>query len=154
MSPKPRPVPEGYATVTPYLITESAARAIEFYVKAFGAMELMRFVDAGGKIGHAEVRIGDSRVMLADEFPDHGARSPKSLGGTPVFIHLYVEDVDALAARAAAAGAKVVRPVENQFYGDRSTTLEDPFGHVWNVATHVEDVSEEELKRRSAALGH
>jgi PhnB protein len=150
----PRPVPEGYATVTPYLITGSAARAIEFYVKAFGATELMRFVDASGKVGHAEVKIGDSRVMLADEFPDHGARSPKTLGGTPVFIHLYVEDVDAVAARAAAAGARIVRPVENQFYGDRSVTLEDPFGHLWNVATHVEDVSEEEMKRRSAALGH
>lgn len=154
MSPKPRPVPEGYATVTPYLIVADAARAIEFYVRAFGATELMRHVDSSGKVGHAEVRIGDSRVMLADEFPDHGARSPKSVGGTPVFIHLYVEDVDALAARAAAAGAKVIRPLENQFYGDRSTTLEDPFGHVWNVATHVEDVSEEEMKRRAAALGH
>jgi PhnB protein len=152
MSPKARPIPEGHATVTPYLIASSAARAIEFYTKAFGATELMRFVDGKGRIGHAEVRIGDSRVMLADEFPDHGARSPHAVGGTPVFIHLYVEDVDAVAARATAAGAKVIRPVQDQFYGDRSATLEDPFGHVWNVATHVEDVSEEELKRRSAAL--
>ncbi len=151
MSPKVRPIPEGYATVTPYLITSGAARAIDFYVKAFGATELMRFVDPKGHIGHAEIRIGDSRVMLADEFPDHGARSPRAVGGTPVFIHLYVEDVDGFTARATAAGAKVIRPVQDQFYGDRSATLEDPFGHVWNVATHVEDVSEDELKRRAAA---
>jgi len=151
MSPKVRPIPEGYATVTPYLITAGAARAIEFYVKAFGAIELMRFVDPKGRVGHAEIRIGDSRVMLADEFPDHGARSPRAVGGTPVFIHLYVEDVDGFTARAAAAGAKVIHPVQDQFYGDRSATLEDPFGHVWNVATHVEDVSEDELKRRATA---
>ena len=152
MSPKVRPIPEGYATVTPYLITSSAAGAIEVYAKAFGATELMRFVDPKGRIGHAEIRIGDSRVMLADEFPDHGARSPRAFGGSPVSIHLYVEDVNAMAARATAAGAKVIRPVQDQFYGDRSVTLEDPFGHTWHVATHVEDVSEEELKRRSAAL--
>ena len=152
MSAKIRAIPEGYTSVTPYLITHSAARAIEFYAKAFGATELMRFVDGKGKVGHAEIRIGDTRLMLADEFPDHGARSPRSVGGTPVFMHLYVDDVDAVAARAAAAGAQVIRAVQDQFYGDRSGTLEDPFGHVWNVATHVEDVSEEELKRRSAAL--
>src|SRR5262249_8431509 len=108
MSPKVRPIPEGYATVTPYLITSSAARAIQFYPKAFGATEVMRFVDPKGRVGHAEIRIGDSRVMLADEFPDHGARSPRAFGGSPVSIHLYVEDVDAMAARATAAGAKVI----------------------------------------------
>jgi PhnB protein len=154
MSPRPRPVPDGYATVTPYLIVESAARAIEFYVKAFGATELMRFVDTHGRIGHAEIKLGDSRVMLADEFPDHGVRGPKAFGGTPAHMHLYVEDVDAFVARATVAGATVVRPLQDQFYGDRSATLADPFGHVWNVASHVEDVGEDEMKRRAAALGH
>jgi len=146
-----KPIPDGYRTVTPYLIVEDAARAIEFYKVAFGATEFMRMAGPGGKVGHAEIRIGDSPVMLADEFPEMGARSPKSLGGSPVSIVLYVPDVDALAGRAIGAGAKVVRPVKDQFYGDRSGTFEDPFGHVWTLATHKEDVSPEEMQRRLGA---
>jgi PhnB protein len=143
-----KPIPEGYHSVTPYLIVRGAERALEFYKKAFGATELMRFPAAEGKIGHAEIKIGDSPIMLADEFPDMGYRSPQSVGGTPVSIMLYVEDVDAVAKRAVAAGAKEQRPVKDQFYGDRSGTFEDPFGHVWNIATHKEDLSIEEVRRR------
>jgi PhnB protein len=143
-----KPIPEGYHTATPYLIVRGAERALEFYKKAFGATELMRFPAPEGKIGHAEIKIGDSPIMLADEFPDMGNRSPQSFGGTPVSIMLYVEDVDAVAKRAVAAGAKEQRPVKDQFYGDRSGTFEDPFGHVWNIATHKEDVSPEEMRRR------
>ena len=147
-----KPVPDGYHTVTPYLIVKDAARALDFYQKAFGARELMRFPGPGGKIGHAEIKIGDSPIMLADEHPDMGAVSPQSLGGTPVGIALYVEDVDALTNRAVAAGATVVRPVADQFYGDRSATVLDPFGHKWTIATHKEDVSPEEMQRRMQAL--
>jgi PhnB protein len=143
-----KPIPDGYHTVTPYLIVKDAAGAIDFYKKAFGAQELMRFPGPGGKVGHAEIRVGDSRVMLADEHPQMGAVSPQSLGGTPVGLCLYVKDVDALAKQAIAAGAKVLRPVQDQFYGDRSGTLEDPFGHKWTIATHKEDVSHEEMCRR------
>src|SRR5712691_3595419 len=139
MTNKVKPIPHGYHTATPYLIVSGAAGAIEFYKKAFGATELMRMADPKGKIGHAEIQIGDSHIMLADEFPEMGYRSPQSLGGSPVSIHLYVEDVDTLASQAIAAGAKVLRPVKDQFYGDRSGTFEDPFGHVWTIATHVED---------------
>jgi PhnB protein len=146
-------VPEGYHTATPYLIMDDAARAIDFYKRAFGATELMRYDAPGGKIGHAEIRVGDSVIMLADEHPEMGYRSPKALGGSPVSILLYLADVDGQFERAVAAGAKSLRPVENQFYGDRSGTLEDPFGHVWTLATHVEDLSHEEIKRREAALG-
>jgi PhnB protein len=146
-----KPVPEGYHTATPYLIVDDATRALEFYGRAFGAKELMRFPDPSGKIGHAEIELGDSVIMLADEFPDMGFRSAKALGGTPVSLLLYVEDVDARFARALAAGATQLRPVEDQFYGDRTGTLVDPFGHVWTFATHVEDVSPEELQRRAAA---
>jgi len=147
----PRPIPEGYHSVTPYLIVTGAASAIEFYKHAFGAKELMRIPHPDGRVGHAELQVGDSRIMLADEFPERGARSPMSLGGTPVGILLYVDDVDAVAARALAAGAKMVRPVTDQFYGDRSGTLNDPFGHQWTISTHKEDVSPEEMQRRAAA---
>jgi PhnB protein len=147
-----RPIPEGYEQATPYLSINGAARAIEFYQQAFGATEVLRLAMPDGRIGHAEIRIGRAPLMLADEFPEMGFRAPRTLGGSPVLIHLYVEDVDALAARAVAAGATVKRPVQDQFYGDRSVTLEDPFGHVWSFATHKEDVSPEELRTRHAAL--
>jgi PhnB protein len=147
----PRPIPEGYHTATPYLIIKGAAAALEYYKKAFGAREIMRFATPGGMIGHAEIKIGDSTIMLADEHPDMGYRSPKSLGGSPVSILLYVEDVDRWFERAIAAGGKVERPLANQFYGDRTGVLVDPFGHVWSIATHVEDVSAEEMDRRVKA---
>ncbi len=147
----PRPIPEGYHTATPYLIVKGAAEALEYYKKAFGARETMRFAAPGGKIGHAEIRIGDSAIMLADEHPDMGYRGPQSIGGTPVSILLYVEDVDRWFERAIAAGGKVMRPVAEQFYGDRTGTLTDPFGHVWSISTHVEDVSPEEMHRRETA---
>ena len=152
MKTKVSPVPQGLHTVTPYLIIRDAAGAIEFYKKAFDATEVMRFTDPrSGKIGHAEIKIGDSSVMLADEYPDMGFRSPAALGGSPVLLQLYVADVDALAKQVEAAGAKVLRPVQDQFYGDRSGSFADPFGHVWNISTHTEDVSEAELLKRSAA---
>ncbi len=154
MASKPKPIPDGYHTVTPYLIVNDAARAIEFYKKAFGATELLRMPKADGKIGHAEIRIGDSPVMLADELPEMEARSPKSFGGSPVRIFLYVEKVDTIFTQAVAAGAKVRRPVADQFYGDRMGGVEDPFGHLWYIATHTEDVSPEELRKRAAAAGH
>jgi PhnB protein len=150
---KPKPIPEGYHTATPYLIIKDAAKAIEFYKKAFGAKEMMRMSQPDGRIGHAEIKIGDSPIMLADEFPEMGARSPQSLGGSSVSILLYVEDVDAFAKQAVAAGTKVVRPVKDQFYGDRSGSFEDPFGHQWHIATHVEDVAPEEMHKRAAAAG-
>ena len=153
MTNKPKPVPDGYHTATPYLIVEGAAQAIEFYKKAFGATELMRMAQPGGKIGHAEIKIGDSPIMLADESPDVGARSPQSIGGSPVSIMLYVEDVDRIFSQAVAAGAKVKRPVADQFYGDRTGGIEDPFGHLWYIATHKEDVSPEEMRKRAAAAG-
>ncbi len=148
-----KPIPEGYHTATPYLIVRDAASAIEFYKKAFGASELMRMADPSGKVMHAEIKIGNSPIMLADEFPEMGARSPQSLGGSPVSILLYVEDVDAVFSQAVAAGANVERPVKDQFYGDRSGGVTDPFGHVWYIATHKEDVSPEELQKRAAAAG-
>jgi PhnB protein len=144
-------IPEGYTAVTPYLIVDGAARAIDFYTRAFGARELFRMGAPGDKVGHAELQIGDSRIMLADEFPEMGARSPKSIGGTPVSLLLYVTDVDAVVPRAVAAGAKVVQPIQDKFYGDRSGNIEDPFGHKWTIATHKEDVSPEELERRARA---
>jgi len=148
---KTKPIPDGYHTATPYLIVNGAAQALEFYKKAFGATEMMRFPGPGGKIMHAEIKIGDSPIMLADEAPEMGARSPKTVGGTPVSLLLYVEDVDAWASRAVAAGAKVQRPVQDRFYGDRTGTFEDPFGHIWSIATHKEDVSLEEMKKRAAS---
>jgi len=147
-----KPIPDGYHTVTPYLIVKGAAAALEFYKKAFGATELMRMASPDGKVGHAEIRIGDSPIMLADEFPEMGALSPQSLGGSPVGILLYVPDVDAMAGQAIAAGATVVRPLKDQFYGDRSGTFTDPFGHKWTIATHKEDLSPEEIERRSKAF--
>lgn len=147
-----KPVPEGYRSLTPYLIVKGAGAAIDYYKKVFGAQERMRMEAPGGMVGHAELTIGDSLLMLADEFPDMGFRGPRAVGGTPVSLHLYVEGVDQVFKRAVDAGAKALRPVEDQFYGDRMGTLEDPFGHVWSIATHVEDVSPEEMKRRSEAM--
>lgn len=147
-----QPIPAGYHAVTPYLIVDGAARAIEFYVRAFGAVEVMRVDAGGGKLGHAEIKIGDSTVMLADEHPEMGFKGPKAYGGTPVSLAVYVPDADATFARALSLGAKELRAVANQFYGDRSGTLVDPFGHVWNIGTHVEDVAPDELARRAAQL--
>jgi len=146
-----KPIPDGYRSITPYLSLKGAADAIEFYKKAFGATELMRIAQPDGRVGHTELQIGDSRIMMADEFPEMDFKSPAAFGGTPVHIHLYVPDVDATVGRAVAAGARVLRPVQDQFYGDRSGTLADPWGHVWHVATHVEDLSPEEIGRRAAA---
>lgn len=146
-------IPEGYHSVTPYLVIDGAAEAIEFYKQAFGATEVMRMPGRGGKIGHAEIRIGDSHVMLADEHPEQGHRGPKSIGGTPVSVMIYVEDVDAMFRTAISLGATETRPVENQFYGDRSGSLTDPFGHNWTISTHIEDVSPEEMERRMKAMG-
>jgi PhnB protein len=147
-----KPIPDGYHSVTAYLIVNGAASAIEFYKKAFGAIEVMRFGGPDGKIGHAEIRVGDSPIMLADEHPAMGYRGPQALGGTPVSLLIYVADVDALCHQAVAAGAKVLRPLQDQVYGDRSVTMADPFGHVWTLATHKEDVSLDEVRRRFEAL--
>ena len=149
-----QPIPEGYPQVTPYLCVDGAAAAIDFYGAVLGATERMRMPAPDGKIGHAELQLGDSVIMLADESPEFGFRSPKAIGGSPVTLSVYVDDVDAVVARAEQAGATVVRPVETQFYGDRSGQFEDPFGHMWSIATHVEDVSPEEMGRRAAeAMG-
>jgi PhnB protein len=145
-----KPIPDGYHSVTPYLILDDATRALEFYKKALGAVELMRMPAPGGRIGHAEIKIGDSPVMLADESPEMGARSARKMGGSPITLMIYDKDVDAFVARAVAAGAKITRPIANQFYGDRTCSLEDPFGYQWYIATHVEDVPPDELERRSA----
>ena len=145
-------IPSGYHTATPYLIVNGAARALEFYKQAFGAKELMRHASPdGAKVMHAEIQIGDSRIMLADEFPEMGARSPQSIGGTPVGLALYVEDCDAVFNRAVSAGAKSFMPLKDQFYGDRSGTVHDPFGHKWTIATHKEDLSMDEIRGRGAA---
>jgi len=145
-------IPEGSEGATPYLAIKGAAAAIEFYKKAFGATEIMRMAGPDGRIGHAEIKIGKAKLMLADEHPEIGFLGPRTLGGSPITIHVYVEDVDALVAQAAAAGAKVTRAVADQFYGDRAGQLEDPFGHVWFFATHKEDLSNEELQKRAAAF--
>jgi len=149
---KAKAIPEGFHALTPYLTVDGAADAIEFYVRAFGATERYRLPGADGKIGHAELQFGDSVLMLADEDPAWGNRSPDTLSGTPVSLLLYVEDADATFKRALAAGAKQVRPLEDQFYGDRAGTVRDPFGHVWTVATHVRDVPAEEMERLASQL--
>ena len=145
-------VPAGCHTATPYLMVKGAAKAIEFYKRVFGAVEVMRLSGPDGKVAHAEIRIGDSMLMLADESPEWGNRGPETMGGTPVFIALYLPDVDAVAARAVEAGAKILIPVADQFYGDRMGRLADPFGHIWLVATHKEDVSAEEMQKRFIAM--
>ena len=146
-----KPIPEGYHSVTPYLIIKGAADAIEFYKKAFGATELFRFPAPDGKIGHAEIKIGDSPIMLADEFAEMGYKGPQALGGSPVSLMIYLEDVDTVFNRAVEAGASVKEAVQDKFYGDRTGTLTDPFGHLWHVATHKEDDSMEEMEERAKA---
>ena len=143
-----KPIPDGYHSVTPYLILKGAVDAIEFYKKAFNAAEFMRLESPDGKVGHAEIQIGDSRIMLADEQPEMNCLAPQTPGSAGVSICLYVENVDEIVPQAIEAGAKIQRPLQDQFYGDRSATLEDPFGHVWTVATHIEDVPPEEIDRR------
>ena len=150
---KVKPIPDGYPQVTPYLCIDGAVDAIEFYGEVLGTKERMRMPAPGGKVGHCELQLGDSVIMLADEFPEMGVRSPKSVGGTPVTISVYVDDVDNVFERAVKAGAKLLRPVEDQFYGDRAGQFEDPFGHRWSVATHVEDVPPDEMAKRAAAMG-
>ena len=147
-----KPIPDGYPQVTPYLCVDGAEAAIEFYENVLGARERMRMPAPGGKVGHAELELGESIIMLADEHPDMGVLSPKTVGGTPVTISVYVEDVDAVFDAALAAGGTSVRPVEDQFYGDRTGQFEDPFGHRWSVATHVEDVPPDEMERRMAEV--
>jgi PhnB protein len=154
MTRKVSAIPEAYRGATPYLSIKGAARALEFYKKAFGAQEVMRMAQPDGRIGHAEVRIGAAPIMLADEFPDMEFKSPQSLGGSPVNILVYVEDVDRFVERAVAAGAELKRPVADQFYGDRLGVLADPFGHSWSFATHIEDVPPEEMRKRAAQHGH
>jgi PhnB protein len=147
-----KPVPDGYPEISPYLVVDGAGAAIEFYDKVLGATERMRLPGPDGTIGHAELQLGNSLIMVADEAPQLGLRGPRAIGGTPVTISVYVEDVDGVVERAVQAGATVLRPVEDQFYGDRSGQFEDPFGHRWSVATHVEDISPEEMGRRAADL--
>ena len=149
---KAKPIPDGYESAIPYIICKNASRAIEFYKKAFGATELERILMPDGRVGHAELKISRATVFLADEFPNMGTVSPQSLGGTTVRMMIYVEDVDAFAKRAGAAGATVLQPPTDQFYGDRNCKLRDPFGHVWMFGTHSEDVSREEIQKRAAAL--
>lgn len=149
-----KPIPEGYHSVTPYLIVKDAAKALDYYKQAFGAVELMRMPGPDGKIGHAEIRIGDSPIMLADEHPHMGFRGPQSFGGTPVSLMIYVPDVDTVFPQAIAAGGTIFRPIQDQFYGDRSGTLTDPFGHVWTVSTHKEDLTPDEIERRAQSFKH
>jgi PhnB protein len=148
-----KPIPEGYHTATPYLIVDGAAAALDFYKVAFGATELFRMPTPGGKIGHAEFKVGDSIFMMADEHPAMGAYGPKEYDGSPISIMLYVEDVDAMYNRAIAAGATIERPIENKFYGDLAGGIIDPFGHKWFIATHIEDVAPDEMTKRMAAQG-
>ncbi|WP_031079336.1 VOC family protein [Streptomyces sp. NRRL S-118] len=144
-----QPIPEGYPRVTPYLCVDGAAAAIDFYVAVLGAEERMRMPAPDGRIGHAELALGNSVIMLADEFPDMEFRSPKAVGGTPITLHVYVADVDAVFAKALAQGARELSPVKNEFYGDRTGQFEDPYGHRWNIASHIEDVPPDELEKRA-----
>jgi PhnB protein len=149
---KVKAIPDGYPQLMPYLIIEGATAAIDFYGKVLGTTERLRMPGPDGRIGHAELQLGDAVIMLADEFPDMGATSPKTLGGSPVTLTVYVEDVDSVFERAIEAGATSLRPVENQFYGDRTGQFEDPFGHRWSVGTHVEDVPPDEMAKRAAEM--
>lgn len=149
---KPKPIPEGYEGALPYICVKDGTAAIDFYKKAFGATEIMRLAQPDGRVGHAELRIGKAVLMLADEFPEFGTISPQSIGASPVTIQVYVEDVDAFTERAVLAGMEVVRPVADQFYGDRGGKFRDPFGHMWWFSTRIEDVSAEEMKKRATAL--
>ena len=148
-----KPIPEDYPRVTPYLFVDGAGAAIDFYCSVLGARERMRMPGPGGRVFHAELELGDSMIMLGDQNPEGGVLGPHAIGGTPVMVHVYVEDADGVFERAIAAGAKALRPVEDQFYGDRSGRFEDPFGHRWDVATHVEDVEPDEMEKRVAAIG-
>jgi PhnB protein len=145
-------IPKGYGSVTPYLIIKGAAKAIDYYKNVFGATEIMRMPGPDGRIGHAELQIGDSRIMLADEFPEMGYRSAESIGASPVSLLVYLPDCDQVVAKAVAEGAKILKPVEDQFYGDRSGFIQDPFGHLWGIATHKEDVSPQELEERARKM--
>lgn len=147
-----KPIPDGYHAITPYLSIRGAANAIDFYKQAFGAEELFRLAAPSGEIMHAEIKLGDSSIMLADSCEETGFLDPAKLGGTSVGVHLYVENVDETFAQAVKAGAKIIKPVEDQFYGDRNGTLEDPYGHFWFVSTHIEDLSPEEVGERAKAL--
>jgi len=149
---KVKPVPDGFHTATPYLIVKGAGKAIDFYKQAFGAEELFRLEMPGGMIGHAEIKIGNSPIMMGDECVEMGYKSPEAIGGTPVSLMLYVENVDAVFQRAVAAGAKVKEAVQDKFYGDRAGTVVDPFGHQWHIATHIEDVSHDEVMQRAMKL--
>jgi PhnB protein len=151
-SKKVSAIPKGYNHITPYLIVSNGAGAIEFYKKVFGAKEVVRMERSGGKISHAELQIGDSRIMLSDAFPEMESHSPESFGGSPVGIHLYVKNVDEIVTRAVDAGAKLLKPITNMFYGDRSGSLTDPYGHQWSVATHIEDVTPAQMRKRAAEL--
>jgi PhnB protein len=146
-----KPIPDGYPRVSPYLCVDGASAAIDFYCSVLGARERMRMPGPDGRVFHAELELGDSMIMLGDQNPDIDVRGPRAIGGTPMMMHAYVEDVDSVFERAVSAGAKALRPVEDQFYGDRSGRFEDPFGHRWDVATHVEDVPPEEMEKRAAA---
>jgi PhnB protein len=145
-------IPKGYNNITPYLIVDNAMEAINFYKKIFGAKEAFRMDRPDGKVGHAELKIGDTKIMLADVYPEMGAHSPRSYGGSPVSIHLYIKNVDAVVQKAVSAGARLTKPVENMFYGDRSGGLEDPYGHKWYISTHVEDVTPAVMKKRMAQM--
>jgi PhnB protein len=148
-----KPIPDGYHSVTPYLMINGAARALEFYKRAFSAMELFKMDAPGGRIGHAEIQIGDSRIMMADDCGQESSfRARQDSVGSPVGLHLYVKDVDTVFTQAVDAGAKVIKPVQDQFYGDRTAALEDPFGHIWFIATHKEDLSLDEIKQRATAM--
>jgi PhnB protein len=152
MATKANPIPQGYHTVTPNIVVNEAAKALEFYQKAFGAEETVRMPGPDGSIMHAEFRIGDSTIMLADEMPDMGAKSPKAYGGTPVRFYVYLENVDAAWKRAVDAGAKTIMPLQDMFWGDRTGCLEDPFGHLWNLAQHVSDPTPEEMRKGQEAF--